>query len=311
MTQVPEAQLTHVGLFVQDMDAMVSFYRDLLGMVLTDHGDHTGRTLSFLSRNADEHHQLVLVTGRQVPEGTQLLSQVSFRLADDDLDSLRWFHHRALELGATGMEGRDHGNSWSIYFQDPEGNRLELYTTTPWYVSQPWRVPLDLSLSNDEIRANTQQQLEATGATWQPVAQWKRELAARLEEPDAPPYRSIWSELRDVAFTQGWLDAGGISTRYVEAGPADAPVLMMLHGTGGHWETFASNLGPLSKHFRCVAIDMVGNGFSDKPDYPYEISVYVAHLQAVMDRLHIERASFIGVSLGSWVAAALALAHPE
>jgi pimeloyl-ACP methyl ester carboxylesterase len=85
----------------------------------------------------------------------------------------------------------------------------------------------------------------------------------------------------------------------------------MLHGTGGHWETFCSNLGPLSSHFRCVAIDMVGNGFSDKPDLDYEIPVYVDHAFATLDALGIERASLLGTSLGSWVAARAALTHPD
>jgi pimeloyl-ACP methyl ester carboxylesterase len=124
-------------------------------------------------------------------------------------------------------------------------------------------------------------------------------------------YRSIWTELRQVAFRQGWVDAGGVSTRYAEAGPPDGPALMMLHGTGGHWETFAANLGPHSEHFRCVAIDMIGNGFSDKPDIDYEVPVYVDHVRNVMDALGIGRASLIGVSLGSWVAARLALDTPE
>ena len=126
-------------------------------------------------------------------------------------------------------------------------------------------------------------------------------------EPDEPAYRSIWTALCDVSFTQGWLDVGGVSTRYAEAGPADAPAVLMLHGTGGHWETFASNLGPMSKQFRCMAIDMVGNGFSGKPDIDYEIPVYVDHAFATLDVLGIERASMIGTSLGSWVAARSAL----
>jgi pimeloyl-ACP methyl ester carboxylesterase len=130
-------------------------------------------------------------------------------------------------------------------------------------------------------------------------------------EPDEPAYRSIWKELCDVSFTQGWLDVGGVSTRYAEAGPADAPAVLMLHGTGGHWETFASNLGPMSKQFRCIAIDMVGNGFSGKPDIDYEIPVYVDHAFATLDVLGIERASVIGTSLGSWVAARSALTDPD
>lgn len=129
-------------------------------------------------------------------------------------------------------------------------------------------------------------------------------------EPMDGAYRSIWTELREVPFRQEWVDAGGVSTRYAEAGPVDGPVVMMLHGTGGHWETFAANLGPFSQHFRCVAVDMIGNGFSAKPDLDYEIPIYVDHLRSVMEALGISRASVIGVSLGSWVAARLALEHP-
>jgi catechol 2,3-dioxygenase len=180
MPNPPPAQLTHVGLFVEDMDKMATFYQQLLGMVITDEGEFLGKQLTFLSRKSDEHHQLVLVAGRTVPEGElRLLSQVSFRLADEDLDALRWFRDTALELGAKGMEARNHGNSWSIYFEDPEGNRLEVYAPTRWYVSQPWRVALDLDQPDELIHAETLQLIEQT-ATWQPVQTWQQELAARL-----------------------------------------------------------------------------------------------------------------------------------
>jgi 2-hydroxy-6-oxonona-2,4-dienedioate hydrolase len=128
---------------------------------------------------------------------------------------------------------------------------------------------------------------------------------------DEHPYRSIWTELRQVAFRQGYVEAGGISTRFAEAGSPDAPAVVMLHGTGGHWETFAANLGPYAQHFRCIAVDMIGNGFSSKPDLDYEIAVYVDHVRATMAAFGIGRASFLGVSLGSWVAARLALDHPD
>lgn len=131
------------------------------------------------------------------------------------------------------------------------------------------------------------------------------------EGAEVHPYRSIWTELCQVSFRQGWIEAGGVSTRFAEAGSPDAPAMMMLHGTGGHWETFAANLGPYSQHFHCIAIDMIGNGFSSKPDTDYEIAVYVDHVLAVMDAFGIDKASFIGVSLGSWVSARLAHDHPE
>jgi 2-hydroxy-6-oxonona-2,4-dienedioate hydrolase len=122
---------------------------------------------------------------------------------------------------------------------------------------------------------------------------------------------SVWSALREVEFRQAFVDAGGVRTRYVESGASDAPAVVMLHGTGAHWETFARNIGPYGKHFRTIAFDMVGNGFSGRPDYDYEIDQYVDHALAVMDTLGVERAHLLGTSLGSWVAAAIALRHPQ
>jgi 2-hydroxy-6-oxonona-2,4-dienedioate hydrolase len=127
----------------------------------------------------------------------------------------------------------------------------------------------------------------------------------------SPEFASIWTELREVEFRQGFIDAGGLRTRYVEAGAHDAPAVIMLHGTGGHWETFARNIGPYSKHFRVIAFDLVGNGFSDRPDVGYEIPLYVSHVTAVMNTFGVERAHLLGTSLGSWIAAAFAIVHPE
>jgi pimeloyl-ACP methyl ester carboxylesterase len=124
-------------------------------------------------------------------------------------------------------------------------------------------------------------------------------------------HASIWSALMQVAFRQDYVEAGGVRTRFAESGTGDAPPVVMLHGTGAHWETFARNLGPYGDHFRTVAFDMIGNGFTERPDHPYEIADYVAHTLAVMDALGIGRAHLVGTSLGSWVAAAFALRHPD
>lgn len=142
-----------------------------------------------------------------------------------------------------------------------------------------------------------------------------QQAAATTETAGAPDrgdtYRSVWSDLLTTEFRQGFIDAGGLKTRYAQSGSPDAPVVVMLHGTGGHWETFSGNLPHLSTAFNCYALDMMGCGFTDKPDRPYVISEYVDHVLAFMDTMGIEKASFIGVSLGSWVAARLALTAPE
>lgn len=125
-------------------------------------------------------------------------------------------------------------------------------------------------------------------------------------------YRSVWSYLMGIPFELGFVNAGGVRTRYLRAGNKDAPSLILLHGMNGSLECFCANIEAYAEHFNVLAIDSVGCGFSDRPDVPvYEIEHYRKHLEDVMDMFDIERASFICVSMGSWIASALALAKPE
>lgn len=124
-------------------------------------------------------------------------------------------------------------------------------------------------------------------------------------------YRSIWSELTGVSFSQGFLNAGGVRTRYLAAGDPTLPGLILLHGVGGHAEAYVRNLAAHGKRFHTVAIDMIGHGWTDKPDVPMEIGAYVAHLAAVLDSLGLDRAHISGESLGGWVAARFAIEHPD
>ena len=124
-------------------------------------------------------------------------------------------------------------------------------------------------------------------------------------------YESIWSSLRDVSFSQGWLSARGVRTRYLASGDENKPALILLHGTGGHAEAYVRNLGSHGRYFRTYAIDMLGHGWTDKPDIPMEIDAYVQHLASVLDALGLDHAHISGESLGGWVAARFALEHPE
>lgn len=124
-------------------------------------------------------------------------------------------------------------------------------------------------------------------------------------------YRSVWRHMMQVPFKQDYIDVLGIRTRYVEAGDPKAPAVVLVHGTGGHWEAFCANIGPLAEHFHVFAFDMLGCGFSDKPDRPYEIAGYVEQTKAFMSAMGLQSAGFIGVSLGSWVVTRLALSNPE
>jgi catechol 2,3-dioxygenase-like lactoylglutathione lyase family enzyme len=63
--------LSHFGIDVTDVDRMADFYTRVLGLLVSDRGPlENGPTLVFLSRNPDEHHQLVLVSGRRPAAAT-------------------------------------------------------------------------------------------------------------------------------------------------------------------------------------------------------------------------------------------------
>jgi catechol 2,3-dioxygenase len=149
------ARLAHMGNYVKDRDRMQRFYTEVLGLMVTDQGEgRGGMHLTFMSASSANHHQVVLVTGRPDTGGFNPINQISFLV--ESLAELREVHRRALALGATDMRPVSHGNAWSIYFKDPEGNTLEAYLDTPFHVPQPYGQPLDLAKSDDEIIRETE-----------------------------------------------------------------------------------------------------------------------------------------------------------
>ncbi|HEY3019849.1 MAG TPA: alpha/beta hydrolase [Solirubrobacteraceae bacterium] len=120
---------------------------------------------------------------------------------------------------------------------------------------------------------------------------------------------SIWLDLMGSGVQERFYDVRGVRTRVLEAG--DGPVLVLLHGTGGHAETYCRNLGPLSRRFRVCAVDMVGHGFTDRPALDYSLDDYASHVVGLLDALGAERAHVSGESLGAMVAAWVGITHPE
>ena len=124
-------------------------------------------------------------------------------------------------------------------------------------------------------------------------------------------FESIWSDLQGVPFSQGYLDVGGVRTRYLHAGDPEKPTLVLLHGSGGHAEAYVRNLESHAEHFSTWSIDMLGHGYTDKPGHPLEIGHYVDHLLAFFDTIGAEQVLLSGESLGGWVASAAASDHPH
>ncbi|AHK35711.1 4,5-9,10-diseco-3-hydroxy-5,9,17-trioxoandrosta-1(10),2-diene-4-oate hydrolase (plasmid) [Rhodococcus opacus PD630] len=121
----------------------------------------------------------------------------------------------------------------------------------------------------------------------------------------------MWSDLAQVEFSQGFIQAGPYRTRYLHAGDESKPTLLLLHGITGHAEAYVRNLAAHAEHFNVWAIDFIGHGYSSKPDHPLEIKHYIDHVLQFMDAIGVEKASFSGESLGGWVTAQFAYDHPE
>jgi len=125
------------------------------------------------------------------------------------------------------------------------------------------------------------------------------------------PYTSVWNDLNQVEFSQGFLQAGPYRTRYLHAGDSSKPTLLLLHGITGHGEAYVRNLQVHAEHFDVWALDFIGHGYSSKPDHPLEIKHYIDQVQHVLDKLGAQKAYFSGESLGGWVTARLAASHPD
>ena len=180
----PALSFSHFGLFVHDLARMEAFYTGMLGFFVTDRGDldtPRGKVgLVFLSRSPDEHHQIILATGRPENLPFNVINQISFRA--DSLPSLKVMHVRMQQAGMQDLHTVTHGNALSIYVADPEGNRLEVFIDTPWYVDQPMRVPIDLTLPDDRLMAEAAAHAQALPG-FRSRAPWRAEMAQMMGMP--------------------------------------------------------------------------------------------------------------------------------
>lgn len=177
MSKVPSVAFAHFGLHVRDLERMERFYSSFLGFIVTDRGNLGAVRLVFLSRDPREHHQIVLVSGRAENLDHSVLNQISLRVPD--LAALRYFHANAAAHGGHDIQPVTHGNAISVYVRDPEGNRIELYIDTPWYVTQPLRAPIDLAKPDAALWQEVET-LARSRPGFRPVEEWRREMESRL-----------------------------------------------------------------------------------------------------------------------------------
>jgi catechol 2,3-dioxygenase len=191
----PNLKFSHMGLSCKDVARMEAFYTRGLGFTVTDRGEAAGMQLVFLSRDPFDHHQIVLASGRpdEMPANTAhpqfgpSINQISFKLAS--LRDLRDVHQRLQDEGGSNIFPANHGIAWSIYAHDPEGNNLEFFVDTEWYIKQPFLIPLDLSKTDEELARDTKTMCESSDG-YEPYGDWRARIAKKMtpfvDAPAAP-----------------------------------------------------------------------------------------------------------------------------
>jgi catechol-2,3-dioxygenase len=149
---MPEiGSLGHVGIYANDLMKQGDFWTRVMGLKVADE-DLEGRGMVFLSADPErEHHELVLMKGREASADSKLVQQISFIVPT--IDDLREYHLRLQAEDVRIDRIVSHGIAFGMYFFDPEGNRVELYYRTGYKVPQPHGDPIDLEDSDEELLA--------------------------------------------------------------------------------------------------------------------------------------------------------------
>jgi catechol 2,3-dioxygenase-like lactoylglutathione lyase family enzyme len=178
--------VSHFEIRAHNQKVMEKFYTEVMGFIVSDRGLLTagpaaGRELIFLSHSPDEHHQIVLIPSDVTDQGGGI-GHVAFRV--DSLDEVRRVYEKVSALSYTKPEPVSHGNTWSVYFRDPENNRIEVFTQTPWHTTQPCRFDVNYDQDDTALKATTEADASKLDG-FTTTEDWQQEFNRRFEPAPA------------------------------------------------------------------------------------------------------------------------------
>lgn len=152
--------LCHIGMHASDPQALAEFYQDVMGMQLVGSSDETsptGRSAYLSSRPHEESHEIAIFEN-------PAFAHTAFKV--DSLSELRAFYHDIVDQDILVKFQLNHGASLAFYFDDPEGNVVEIYWSTGLAYGQPYAHDIDLTLPEESLRQDVSALASRVGAEW-------------------------------------------------------------------------------------------------------------------------------------------------
>ena len=137
--------LCHVGMYAKNPASLAEFYRDVMGMQIVGCSDAShplGASAFLSSRPREESHQIAMFSN---PE----LAHRAFKIGS--LAALKRFYQKIVGGGIPIKFEFLHGVSFAFYFEDPEGNMIEVYWRTGLEYPQPFAQKIDLTKTEEEL----------------------------------------------------------------------------------------------------------------------------------------------------------------
>lgn len=135
--------------------------------------------------------------------------------------------------------------------------------------------------------------------------------------PEQPvvPASTAWAD--EYPFESNYLDVSGdakgpLWLHYLDEGPKDAPVVVMLHGNPTWSFMYRHVVKALRDGYRCIVPDHMGCGLSDRPkDFDYTLENHAANVGRLLDHLGVERFSLVCHDWGGMIGYTMATARPD